>query len=47
MDDFGNALHWTDDVRGWHSLGLYGWASGLSNMCVLYQGVDFSELDHD
>jgi hypothetical protein len=43
MDDFGNQLHWTTEVKGWHSMGLYGYAPGY-NMEVLYQWIDFAEL---
>lgn len=44
IDDFGNAIHWTNQVKGWHCLGLYGWADG-SMMACLVQAVDFSELN--
>jgi hypothetical protein len=45
MDDFGNLLHWTDTVKGWHCLGLYSYATGITNMGVLYQGIDFYGID--
>ena len=43
MDDFGNQLHWTDMTRGWHSMGLYGYAEGYA-LDILAQSVDFDDL---
>lgn len=39
MDDFGNALHWTETVKGWHSLGAFGWATGWGGLDTLFQSV--------
>lgn len=37
MDDFGNALHFTDVWRS-YNLGYYGWCAGLAGM------LDFNDL---
>lgn len=44
IDDFGNELHWTVAVHGWHSMGLYGYAGGIMNTEVMVQSIDFDEL---
>lgn len=43
MDDFGNELHWTDQVRGFRSLGYYGWYAG-SGMSGLFGAIDWGDL---
>lgn len=43
MDDFGNELHWTTQVHGWHSMGLYGYANDYG-MGAMLQAIDFSEV---
>lgn len=43
MDDFGNELHWLDQVRGFRAMGLYGWYAG-EGMMGLLGAIDFSEL---
>lgn len=43
MDDFGNELHWTTFVQGWHCMGLYGYADDYG-IAVLYGSIDFSEV---
>ena len=44
MDDFGNALHWTDLVLGFRSQGLYGWYA-YEGLQGLMGAIDFNELE--
>lgn len=44
MDDYGNELHWTDQVRGFRSLGLYGWFDG-DGLQGLIGAIDFADLE--
>jgi hypothetical protein len=43
MDDYGNALHFTDIVRGYRSLGIYGWYDGPGFQGLL-GAIDFEEI---
>lgn len=42
MDDYGDALHWLDQVNGFRSLGLYGWCDD-DKYFGLVGSIDFSD----